>query len=71
MNNQSTIVPSATIWGIASAMVTGMPIRFTASTGQQVSGIVNRVEREDGSGQCWNVTMQDGETYFVRVCSVK
>lgn len=59
-------------WG--RSMVTGTAVvaagvNMDGSTGGVVNhfGVINRIERENGSGKCFNVTFVDGVTLFVRL----
>ena len=36
------------------------------SSGRMFQGIVNRIEREDGSNKSWNLTLHNGEAFHVR-----
>lgn len=53
----------------ARSMATAQPVTVADKHGPHPShtGILNRIEREDGSGLCWNLTFADGLTVFVRL----
>ena len=54
---------------ICAAMKNRTHITLSGAWGNLVTGIVNRIEAEDGSGKCWNVTISHGihtSTIFVR-----
>jgi hypothetical protein len=54
---------------ICGAMKSRTHITLTDARGYPVTGLVNRIEAEDGSGRCWNVTISHGihtSTVFVR-----
>lgn len=57
---------------LMTEMVAGRPVEMTGNVGGQatyVKGLLNKIEREDGSGRCWNFyfsTVRGNVTMFVR-----
>jgi hypothetical protein len=54
---------------LCCAMKNRTQITVTGAFGSSITGLVNRIEAEDGSGKCWNVTISHGvhtSTIFVR-----
>jgi hypothetical protein len=54
---------------LCCAMKNRTQITVIGAWGHPITGLVNRIEAEDGSGKCWNVTLQSGihtSTIFVR-----
>ena len=41
----------------ARMMYRGQPVTMFGSNGVYVTGLLNNIEREDGSGKCWNLTI--------------
>jgi hypothetical protein len=70
-----TVISCQSIRDLAAAMVFGDEEIILTDTGK-MHLVVNRIEREDGSGTCFNVTAnvlninKDGVTFFVQTNGV-
>lgn len=47
-------------WDLTTALVTGTPVRVQTRCGEVHTGVVSQLQREDGSGLCWNVQFVAG-----------
>jgi hypothetical protein len=45
---------------LCRAMKNRTQITVTGAFGCRITGLVNQIEAEDGSGRCWNVTISHG-----------
>lgn len=47
-------------WDLAASLVTGTPVRVQTRCGEVHTGVLSALQREDGSGLCWNVQFAGG-----------
>lgn len=60
--NSASLLLAKCAWSMAH----GQAIAIQYATGGPAIGVVNMVEREDGSGKCFNVRFTNGRTVFIR-----
>jgi hypothetical protein len=70
-----SMAPANIVGEWARSMANGTPVfvqGVAVPSGRRDTfhGIINRIEREDGSGRCWNLTFANGTTVFVRIGGV-
>lgn len=57
---------TANVCSLVGALVSGDPVALTTPEGMKRYVRLGSLEREDGSGRCWNVRTAEGERLFVR-----